>query len=65
MLESLSQGVRFVRDQPVVLGAMALDLFSVLFGGATALLPVFADAILHVGPEGLGVLRAPRPPARW
>ena len=58
VLESLSQGVRFVRDQPVVLGAMALDLFSVLFGGATALLPVFADAILHVGPEGLGVLRA-------
>jgi hypothetical protein len=42
----------------VVLGAMVLDLFSVLFGGATALLPVFADAILHVGPEGLGVLRA-------
>src|SRR6476469_5522710 len=58
VLESLSQGVRFVRGQPVVLGAMALDLFSVLFGGATALLPVFADAILHVGPEGLGVLRA-------
>jgi len=56
--ESLAGGIRFVRSQPVVLGAMALDLFSVLFGGATALLPVFADRILHVGPQGLGVLRA-------
>jgi MFS family permease len=56
--ESLRTGVRFVRGQPVILGAMSLDLFSVLFGGATALLPVFADQILHVGPEGLGVLRA-------
>jgi MFS family permease len=58
ILESLGAGVRFVRSQPVVLGALALDLFSVLFGGATALLPVFADEILHVGPEGLGLLRA-------
>ena len=58
MLESLAGGVRFVWNQPVVLGALALDLFSVLFGGATALLPVFADEILHVGPEGLGLLRA-------
>ena len=58
MLESLGSGIRFVRGQPVVLGALALDLFSVLFGGATALLPVFADEILHVGPEGLGLLRA-------
>jgi transmembrane secretion effector len=58
VLQSLGSGVGFVRSQPVVLGAMALDLFSVLFGGATALLPVFADRILHVGPEGLGVLRA-------
>src|SRR5690349_18157859 len=48
--ESLASGIRFVRSQPVVLGAMALDLFSVLLGGATALLPVFADRILHVGP---------------
>jgi len=56
--ESLAIGVRFVRSQPVILGAMTLDLFSVLFGGATALLPVFADQILHVGPQGLGVLRA-------
>ena len=58
MVESLMGGIRFVWGQPVVLGALALDLFSVLFGGATALLPVFADQILHVGPEGLGLLRA-------
>jgi MFS family permease len=55
---SLTEGVRYVRGQPVILGAMTLDLFSVLFGGATALLPIFADDILRVGPEGLGVLRA-------
>jgi len=55
---SLTEGVRYVRGQPVILGAMTLDLFSVLFGGATALLPIFADRILRVGPEGLGVLRA-------
>ena len=54
VLESLGSGIRFVWSQPVVLGALALDLFSVLFGGATALLPVFADEILHVGPQGLG-----------
>ncbi|HEY3012153.1 MAG TPA: MFS transporter [Gemmatimonadales bacterium] len=57
-LESLATGVRFVRGQPVILGALTLDLFSVLFGGAVALLPVFAAEILHVGPEGLGLLRA-------
>jgi MFS family permease len=57
-LESLGTGVRFVRGQPVVLGALTLDLFSVLFGGAVALLPVFAAEILHTGPEGLGILRA-------
>ena len=56
--ESLGVGIRFVRSQPVLLGALTLDLFSVLFGGATALLPIFAADILHVGPEGLGVLRA-------
>src|SRR5438067_10781025 len=56
--ESLGVGLRFVKGQPVILGAMTLDLFSVLFGGATALLPVFADKILHVGPQGLGLLRA-------
>ena len=58
ILRSLLEGMEYLRTQPVLVGAMALDLFSVLFGGATALLPVFADRILHVGPEGLGVLRA-------
>jgi MFS family permease len=56
--ESLATGIRFVRRQPVILGALTLDLFSVLFGGAVALLPVFAAEILFVGPEGLGMLRA-------
>lgn len=55
--ESLKMGLRFLWRQPVLLSAMTLDLFSVLFGGATALLPIFAK-ILRVGPEGLGVLRA-------
>ena len=55
--ESLAVGIRFLWKQPVLLGAMTLDLFSVLFGGATALLPIFAN-LLHAGPEGLGVLRA-------
>lgn len=55
--ESLQLGIRFLWGQPVLLSAMTLDLFSVLFGGATALLPIFAK-ILRAGPEGLGVLRA-------
>jgi MFS family permease len=55
--ESLQIGLKFVWKQPVVLGAMSLDLFSVLFGGATALLPIFAK-MLRTGPEGLGLLRA-------
>ena len=56
--QSLATGLRFVLAQKVVLGALTLDLFSVLFGGAVALLPVFAAEILHVGPQGLGILRA-------
>ena len=56
--ESLGAGIRFLRGEPVLLGAITLDLFSVLFGGATALLPIFAADILHAGPEGLGLLRA-------
>jgi MFS family permease len=56
--ESLMTGIRFLMTQPVLLGAQLLDLFSVLFGGAPALLPIFAAEILHVGPHGLGVLRA-------
>lgn len=56
-LESIKQGLRFVINEPVLLAAMTLDLFSVLFGGAVALLPVFAK-MLGAGPEGLGFLRA-------
>ncbi len=56
--ENLTVGIRFLLTQPELLGAQVLDLFSVLFGGATALLPIFASEILHVGPQGLGVLRA-------
>src|SRR5699024_10458226 len=51
------EGLRFVRSRPVVLGAISLDLFAVLFGGATALLPALAHDVLHVGPQGLGMLR--------
>ncbi|HET7704207.1 MAG TPA: MFS transporter [Candidatus Limnocylindrales bacterium] len=57
ILTSLLGGVRYVRRTPVLLGSMALDLFAVFFGGAIALLPIFAADILHVGPIGLGVLR--------
>ena len=51
------EGLRFVRSRPVVLGAISLDLFAVLLGGATALLPAYARDVLHVGPTGLGLLR--------
>jgi MFS family permease len=54
----LKEGISFVFTNKVILSALSLDLFSVLFGGAVALLPVFADEILKVGPEGLGILRA-------
>ena len=54
---TLLAGVRYVRGNPVVLGAISLDLFAVLLGGATALLPMFAKDLLHVGPWGLGLLR--------
>jgi MFS family permease len=57
-LASVLAGVRLVRRTPVLLGAISLDLFAVLFGGAVALLPVFAKDVLDVGPAGLGVLRA-------
>ncbi len=57
VIESLKQGVRYVLHNQYLLASMALDLFAVLFGGAVALLPVFASDILHVGPTGLGVLR--------
>ena len=55
--ESLRIGIRFVMREPVILAAMTLDLFSVLFGGAVALLPIFAR-MLRAGPQGLGILRA-------
>jgi predicted MFS family arabinose efflux permease len=51
-------GLRYLWRQPIVLGAISLDLFAVLFGGVNALLPVFSRDILHVGPAGLGVLRS-------
>jgi MFS family permease len=57
-LNELSAGFRFIRRQQVVLGAMLLDLFAVLLGGAVTLLPVFAEDILMTGPEGLGWMRA-------
>lgn len=56
--ESLLAGIHFIRTHPVVLGAISLDLFAVLLGGATALLPVYARDILEVGPAGLGLLRS-------
>jgi MFS family permease len=56
--ENLTVGIRFLLKQPELLGAQLLDLFSVLFGGAPALLPIFASEILHAGPEALGVMRA-------
>ena len=56
-LQSVMAGIRFVRRSPVLLGSMSLDLFAVFFGGAIALLPIFATDILHVGPAGLGLLR--------
>jgi MFS family permease len=55
---SLFAGVAFVRNNPAILGTISLDLFAVLLGGATALLPIYARDILHTGPMGLGVLRA-------
>ena len=54
----LFAGVRFVRNNPAILGTISLDLFAVLLGGATALLPIYARDILKAGPLGLGVLRA-------
>ncbi|GHA73634.1 MFS transporter [Lysobacter bugurensis] len=58
VLKSIGEGLRFVLRQPVVLGAQALDMFSVLFGGAVALLPAFINEVVHEGPEALGILRA-------
>lgn len=57
-IDSLLAGIRFIRSRPDILGAISLDLFAVLLGGATALLPVFAKDILLTGPLGLGLLRS-------
>jgi MFS family permease len=56
--DDLFAGIRFVRNNPAILGTISLDLFAVLLGGATALLPIYARDILEAGPLGLGILRA-------
>jgi MFS family permease len=58
IIESLKKGIGFVFRNQIIVGALSLDLFAVLFGGAVALLPVYASDILEIGPEGLGILRA-------
>jgi len=55
-LQTIREGIAFVRRRPVVFGCMVLDMFAVVFGGATALLPIYAQEILHVGPRGYGLL---------
>ena len=57
-LETVFSGIAFIRNRPVLLGTMSLDLFAVLLGGATALLPIYARDILGAGPTGLGLLRS-------
>ena len=57
-MQNIAEGVRYVVRDQILLGSMLLDLFAVFFGGATALLPVFATTILHVGPVGFGLLRS-------
>ena len=58
ILESIKGGISYVFNNQIFLGALSLDLFAVLFGGAVALLPIFAQDILQVGPQGLGFLKA-------
>ncbi len=58
VMKSLKGGLKFVFNNKVILGALSLDMIAVLFGGAVALLPIFAQDILHVGSEGFGILRA-------
>lgn len=57
-IKSLFAGISFIKSKPIILGAISLDLFAVLFGGATALLPIYASSILMIGSFGLGVLRS-------
>ncbi len=58
MWRRFGDGIRFIRSRPVILGCISLDLFAVLLGGVVALLPIFAQEVLHVGPQGLGALRS-------
>ncbi|OUL62503.1 MFS transporter [Flavobacterium sp. AJR] len=58
IMESLKEGIKFVFNNKTILGVLSLDMVAVLFGGAVALLPIFAQDILKVGPEGFGILRA-------
>lgn len=58
IFKSLKEGMNFLFNHKVLLSAMALDMFSVLFGGAVAVLPIFADQVFHIGATGLGILRA-------
>jgi hypothetical protein len=58
ILKSLTEGIKFVYNTKEILGAITLDMVAVLFGGAVALLPIYAQDILEVGPKGFGVLRA-------
>lgn len=55
--ERIADGIKYIRQQPILLGAISLDLFAMFLGGTTALLPIFARDILHTGPAGLGFLR--------
>src|SRR6185503_17179891 len=58
IFKSIALGLKFVFSEQALIGSMSLDLFAVLFGGAVALLPIFATDILHVGAKGLGFLQA-------
>ena len=58
IFDRIREGVNFVMKSPELVGAFSLDMFAVLFGGAVAMLPVFASEVLHVGPQGLGFLRS-------
>ena len=58
LFDNLTAGIRFVFQKQILLSAISLDMFAVLFGGAVAMLPVFAAEVLHTGPQGLGFLRA-------
>lgn len=56
--QRFTAGIAFIRSRPIILGTISLDLFAVLLGGVVALLPIYAHEVLHLGPQGLGVLRA-------